>query len=498
MGFIETKKIIYLCGHSAIWAHPKQINGSPLEAKTKIMKQATLQQSVTLSGKGLHTGQAATLTLEPANEHHGIQFCRTDLEGQPTIKADANAVDSTQRCTVLKKGEASVSTIEHLLAALSGCGVTNALVKIDGPEVPILDGSAQPFIQAIKEAGILTQEEEMPYLELTEPVEWKDEESGATYTILPADQLEVTTLIDFGSSVIGKQYAQLESLADFEQEISPSRTFVFLHELEALADAGLIKGGELDNALVFVNKVPENGELAALAQKLNVTTDIAVEREGILNTTQLRFQNEAARHKLLDLVGDLALTGLDLRLKIIARKPGHGANTRLAKELLKKYKTSRKLQGIPKYDPNQPPVNDIHEITKKLQHRFPFLLIDKIIELSDKHVVGVKNVTMNEPYFPGHFPSNPVMPGVLQIEAMAQTGGILVMENVDDPHAWDTFFLRIKNALFRHPVLPGDTILFKMELISPIRRGLCEMTGKAYVGNKLVCEAELLAQIIRR
>lgn len=462
------------------------------------MKQATTQQSFTLSGKGLHTGKPATLTLQPAATQHGIQFCRTDLEGRPIIPATANAVQSTPRCTVIAKGEATVSTIEHLMAALSGCGVTNALIEIDGPEVPILDGSAQPFVKAIQQVGVEEQDEEMPYLEITAPVEWKDEETGASYTILPAEQLEVTTLIDFGASVVGKQYAQLETLADFGQEIAPSRTFAFLHELEALVDAGLIKGGELDNALVFVNEVPENGALAALAEKLNVQTDIAVEREGILNTTQLRFQNEAARHKLLDLLGDLALTGLDLRLKIIARKPGHAANTRLAKELLKKYKTSRKLQGIPKYDPNKPPVNDIHEITKKLQHRFPFLLIDKIIELSDKHVVGVKNVTMNEPYFPGHFPSNPVMPGVLQIEAMAQTGGILVMENVDDPHAWDTFFLRIKNALFRHPVIPGDTILFKMELISPIRRGLCEMTGKAYVGNKLVCEAELLAQIIRR
>jgi UDP-3-O-[3-hydroxymyristoyl] N-acetylglucosamine deacetylase/3-hydroxyacyl-[acyl-carrier-protein] dehydratase len=268
--------------------------------------------------------------------------------------------------------------------------------------------------------------------------------------------------------------------------------------LEALADAGLIKGGELDNALVFVEGVPQNGKLKALAEKLQISTDIEVKQTGILNTTELRFQNEVARHKLLDVIGDLTLTGLDLRIKVIAKKPGHSSNTRLAKEILKIYKANRKLRGIPKYDPNKEPVNDINVIAKKLQHRFPFLLIDKIIELSDKHVVGVKNVTMNEPYFTGHFPDNPVMPGVLQIEAMAQTGGILVMENIEDPHEWDTFFLRIKNALFRHPVLPGDTILFKMELISPIRRGLCEMTGKAYVGNKLVCEAELLAHIIRR
>lgn len=462
------------------------------------MKQATLQQSITIEGKGLHTGVASSLTIHPAAENHGIKFRRIDLEGQPLITADAKQVVSTQRCTTLGKGNATVSTVEHLMAALKGCGVSNALIDIDAAEVPILDGSAAPFVEPIQQVGVQEQEAEQKYLDITEPIYWQDEETGASYTILPAEKFELTTLIDFESSVIGKQYAQLDALEDFAQEIAPSRTFVFLHELTALVDAGLVKGGELDNALVFVEHVPQNEELTALAEKLQLEQEIKVEQTGILNTTALRFANEAARHKLLDVVGDLALTGLDLRLKIIASKPGHAANTRLAKELLSKYKTSRKLRGIPKYDPNKEPVNDIHVITQKLQHRFPFLLIDKIIELSDKHVVGVKNVTMNEPYFPGHFPNNPVMPGVLQIEAMAQTGGILVMENVDDPHEWDTFFLRIKNALFRHPVIPGDTILFKMELISPIRRGLCEMTGKAYVGNKLVCEAELLAQIIRR
>lgn len=462
------------------------------------MKQATIKKSIEIEGKGLHTGKHTTLSLHPAAANHGIKFRRIDIEHQPIIKAEANSVVSTQRCTVLGAKEVTISTVEHLLAALKGTGISNLLIDIDGGEVPILDGSALPFVEKIVAAGIDTQEEEQNYLDVSEPIVWKHEASGAEYTILPAEKFEITTLIDFDSSVIGKQYASLDDLEDFAVEIAPNRTFVFLHELAALADAGLVKGGELDNALVFVDSVPKNGELAALAKKLNVATDIEVKQGGILNTTELRFQNEAARHKLLDVVGDLALTGLDLRLKIIAKKPGHAANTELAKELLSIYKTSRKLRGIPKYDPNEKPVNDINEITKKLQHRFPFLLIDKIIELSDKHVVGVKNVTMNEPFFPGHFPNNPVMPGVLQIEAMAQTGGILVMENVENPHEWDTFFLRIKNALFRHPVLPGDTILFKMELISPIRRGLCEMTGKAYVGNKLVCEAELLAQIIRR
>lgn len=462
------------------------------------MKQATLKQSIELEGKGLHTGKNAKISLQPAAVNHGIQFRRIDLENQPLIKADAANVVATQRCTVLGKNEATVATVEHLLAALVGTGVTNVLIDIHGEEVPILDGSALPFVEKILAAGIEEQTEEQNYLEILEPFHWKDEESGAEFTILPSENFEITTLIDFPSSIIGKQYASLDKLADFATEIAPNRTFVFLHELEALADAGLVKGGELENALVFVNQVPSKEKLDALAKKLNISAAIDVKQEGILNTTELRFQNEAARHKLLDVVGDLALTGLDLRMKVIAKKPGHAANTKLAKELVELYKTNRKLRDIPKYDPNKKPINDINDITKKLQHRFPFLLIDKIIELSDKHVVGVKNVTMNEPFFPGHFPNNPVMPGVLQIEAMAQTGGILVMENVENPHEWDTFFLRIKNALFRHPVLPGDTILFKMELISPIRRGLCEMTGKAYVGNKLVCEAELLAQIIRR
>lgn len=462
------------------------------------MKQSTLKQSIEIEGKGLHTGKNATLSLHPADTNHGIKFRRIDLESQPVIAANPSNIAATQRCTVLGKSEATVATVEHLLAALKGTGVTNVLIDIDGEEVPILDGSSLPFVEKILETGVVEQDAEQNYLEIDAPIHWKDEESGAEYTILPSENFEITTLIDFDSSVIGKQYASLDNLSDFATEIAPNRTFVFLHELEALADAGLVKGGALDNALVFVNDVPENGALTALAEKLDVDTAIEVKQEGILNTTELRFQNEAARHKLLDVIGDLALTGLDLRVKVIAKKPGHTANTKLAQELLNTYKKTRKLRDIPKYDPNKKPVNDIHEITKKLQHRFPFLLIDKIIELSDKHVVGVKNVTMNEPFFPGHFPNNPVMPGVLQIEAMAQTGGILVMENVEDPHAWDTFFLRINNARFRHPVLPGDTILFKMELISPIRRGLCEMTGKAYVGNKLVAEAELLAQIIRR
>ncbi len=463
------------------------------------MNQATIKTSITIEGKGLHTGVNVKLSLHPAPTQHGIQFKRIDLEGQPLVKADAATVIATERCTTLGKKEAVVSTVEHLLAALSGCGVSNVLVEIDAQELPILDGSALPFVEKIQAAGIEPQDKKRNYLDIQQAVTFKDEESGAEYTLLPSKQLEITTLVDFGSSSVGKQFASLDKLADFNSVIAPARTFAFLHELESLAAAGLAKGGQLDNALVFVDKMPEKEQLKTLAQQFGIdSSTIDVSSENILNTTKLRFQNEAARHKLLDIVGDLALANIDLRAKIIATKPGHTANTKLAKQLKLWYKKSLKTRDIPKYDPNIKPVNDIHDITKKLQHRFPFLLIDKIIKLSKEQVVGVKNVTMNEPFFQGHFPNNPVMPGVLQLEAMAQTGGILMMELVDDPHAYDTFFLRINNARFRKIVVPGDTIIFKMELLSPIRRGLCEMSGKAYVGDTLVSEAELLAQIIKK
>jgi UDP-3-O-[3-hydroxymyristoyl] N-acetylglucosamine deacetylase/3-hydroxyacyl-[acyl-carrier-protein] dehydratase len=462
------------------------------------MKQGTIKTSISLTGNGLHTGSNVNLTIHPAAENHGIQFKRIDLEGQPLIKSDAGQVVSTNRCTTLGKKEVTVSTVEHLLAALTASGVSNVLIEIDAPEVPILDGSAIPFIEAIEAVGVEEQEADRNYLRIEEPFVFEDEDSGASYTILPAEKLEITTLVDFGSSVIGKQFASLDNLSDFAAEIAPARTFVFLHELEQLANAGLAQGGQLDNAVVFVNQIPAKDSLQSLAKQFGVEEEVAVAENGILNTTALRFQNEAARHKLLDIVGDLALANIDLQAKIIATKPGHSGNTKLAQKLKQLYKKSLKTRDIPKYDPNIPPVNDIHAITKKIQHRYPFLLIDKIIKLTSEEVVGVKNVTMNEQFFTGHFPDNPVMPGVLQIEAMAQTGGILMMEHIDDPHSYDTFFLRINNARFRKPVVPGDTILFKMELMSPIRRGLCEMSGKAYVGDTLVSEAELLAQIIKR
>lgn len=461
------------------------------------MKEHTLKTPISFEGKGLHTGQYAIVQIKPAPEDHGIQFCRTDLEGQPLIKADASNVVNTQRCTTLGQKEATVKTVEHLLAALLGTGVDNALVEINGPEIPILDGSAKEITAKILEVGLVEQKQDREYFVVEAPITVKDEQTGAELTVLPADDFEITALIDFDSPVLHKQYATIKGFDNFSTEIADSRTFTFLHEIEELLDAGLIKGGDLDNAVVFVNEVLENGKLSNLAQKLN-KTDMRVEREGILNTTALRHPNEPARHKLLDIIGDLALVGKSIKGHIIAKKPGHTINNKLAKELKRVFKLQQKTADVPKYDPTIAPIFDINDISNKLQHRFPFLLIDKIIELSDKHVVGVKNVTANEPYFPGHFPNNPVMPGVLQVEAMAQTGGLLVMEHIDNPHDYDTYFLRIDKARFRQKVVPGDTILFKLELISPVRRGLCEMRGRAYVGNKLVAEAELLAQIIKR
>lgn len=459
-----------------------------------ILKQQTLKSAVKLNGFGLHSGINVNVTISPAAEGHGIQFKRIDLDGSPLIKADPNNVYQTERHTVLGNEEVSIATVEHILAAFYALGIDNALVETDGEELPIMDGSAKSFVDALKNAGILYQEKEKECLELLSPVNIK--EGDSEITILPYDKLEITVLVDFDSSVLGPQFADLKSIADFENEIAPSRTFVFLHELEALHNAGLAKGGSPDTALVFVEEVPNSQQLSMLKSAYNY--DIDIKEKGLLKGQSLRFTNEAARHKLLDLLGDLALLGLPLKGKIIARKPGHSINTKVAEELKLRMVQQRKIKDIPRYDPNKAPIYDINNICTKLHHRFPFLLVDKIIELSENHVVSVKNVTMNEPYFPGHFPGNPVMPGVLQIEAMAQTGGILVMENVEDPHTYDTYFLKIDGARFRSKVLPGDTILFRLDLTSPIRRGLVEMKGRAFVGNTLVAEADLLAQIIKR
>lgn len=461
------------------------------------MKQRTLQTSISFQGKGLHTGQLVTLTLTAAAANSGIQFRRVDLPNQPIIKAESANVANTQRSTTLAADGAHISTVEHLLAACYCVGLDNALIDINGAEVPILDGSASPFVEKLLEAGLVEQDAEREYFRVEQPITVQHE--GSEITVLPAEEFELTTLIDFNSRVLGQQFATLKHISDFATEIAPARTFVFLHDIQPLLKAGLVKGGDLDNAVVFVENVPSEDELRVMAQQLQKPF-MRVEREGILNLTALKFTNEPARHKLLDVIGDLSLAGLRIQGRIIATKPGHTINTLFAKRLKDAYNDQRKRREIPKYDPTQKPLYDINAISEMLQHRFPFLLVDKIMEVSDQHIIGVKNVTMNEPFFPGHFPNNPVMPGVLQIEAMAQTGGIFVfnLNKVENPHEWDTYFLRINNARFREKVVPGDTLVFRLDLLSPVRRGLCEMRCKAYVGEKLVAEAEMLAQIIKR
>lgn len=461
------------------------------------MNQQTIKRSVSVKGVGLHTGKEVTLTFRPAPEGHGFIFQRIDLEGTPAVNADVNRVVSTQRGTTLKQGKAVVHTVEHALSALSGLGIDNVLIELDGPEVPILDGSAAPFVEALQKAGLEEQSKVKQYFEIEEPIVYKDEASGAELVALPKDQFEVIALIDFNSEVLGQQYANFNGTTDYGSEIAPCRTFVFLHEVEYLFEQNLIKGGDLDNAIVIADRKVSQKELDRLAEKLGKPS-VKVDKEGVLNTIKLHYKNEPARHKLLDIIGDVALLGYPIKGKIVATKPGHAANVEFTKILKQALIEKRRLKGKPHYDPNETPIFDVSQIAEWLPHRYPFLLIDKIIELSDKHVVGVKNVSFNEYFFQGHFPNNPVMPGVLQIEAMAQTGGMLALSTVDDPGNWDTYFLKIENAKFKHKVGPGDTVIFKMELIAPIRRGICQMQAIAYVGDKIVSEAELIAQIVKR
>lgn len=456
--------------------------------------QQTVKQDINIHGVGLHTGKEVTLSIKPSNPGLGIRFKRTDLPEQPIIKADVDLVTDTSRGTTLELEGAKVGTVEHLLSALAGLGVDNALIEINAPEVPILDGSAIGFVEAIESVGIEVQEAKKIYYEIDSNIHFVDETKNVEMLAIPANEFQITTLIDFNSPILGTQHAILKNINEFRTEIAPCRTFCFLHELEQLLANNLIKGGDLNNAIVVVDKVASEKELSKLAAIFN-QPKVEVQSEGILNNVQLHFPNEPARHKLLDIVGDLSLSGYPIKAHIIANRPGHSTNIKFAK-LIKQYiRKNKHLAGIPHYDPNIPPIYDINHIEKSLPHKYPFLLVDKIIEMTDSNVVGIKNVTFNEQFFQGHFPGNPVMPGVLQIEAMAQVGGILALNNYTDPENYDTYFLKIDKVKFKQKVLPGDTLILKLELMRPIRRGICEMKGTAYVGNKIATEAELVAQI---